>query len=347
VRLPSWLPKAGVATVLLLFVGGWLSTGLVLVPPGEAGIRLTFGAVGREALQPGLHACLPWPMGSITRVDTAVQRLEIGFRSLPQGNASELLWDALKTGGGALRRPEESLSLTGDEGAADLSLVVHFRPEDPVRYFTRTRNADQVLRGLVNSEAREVLATLPVEPLLTDSRAKVLARIREGVAAAADRLQLGVTIVGVHCREARPPTETVAAFRDVFSAGEDRLRVRNQAESYQNQALPRARADQVKRRSEAVGFAHEREERALGEATRFSLQAEAARQAPKVTALRLYLEAMERSLADKKKIIADPRANRGGYHHWLFAPGTPTPAAQPAPAPRPKLLPLPEPPVEE
>ncbi|MBW1862731.1 MAG: hypothetical protein JRJ02_10210 [Deltaproteobacteria bacterium] len=118
-----------------------------------------------------------------------------------------------------------------------------------------------------------------------------------------------------------PPLDAVPSFRDVFSAREDQGKVINQAKSYRNMMLPKARAEREKQLAEARGYEVEKEMKAEGDAQKFLLTSKAYRESPEITAYRLYIETMEKKLARKKKFIADPNANLGGYRLWLFAPG--------------------------
>ncbi|MGC4116494.1 MAG: SPFH domain-containing protein [Myxococcales bacterium] len=332
------LAGAGVVAV------AWVGTGLAPIGPDEVGLRLRFGARVGALLEPGLHVLLPWPFETIERVPRSMARLEVGFRSVAGAPSMELLWDGTKAGAGGVRVDDESLALTGDEAAIAFSFVIHYRPSDPVQFAVRSNGVDHVLRSLADAQVREVLASEPVDALLTADRAAFLERVRSGIDTAAQRLGLGVEVVSVLCRELHPPFDTVAAFRDAFSAREDQLKLLNQAESYQNESLPRSRAEQARRLSDARAYALERSTRAEGDARRFATQAEAARSSPELTRQRLFLETMETGLAGKRKIVASPKVNRGGYQLWLFAPDqAPTAANEPKPAPPPRPAPAPLP----
>ena len=57
----------------LIVLGCWVvSLGLVVVPPGEVGVRTNFGQVQNETLGPGLHWVTPF-MSQVTNMDTRVQ----------------------------------------------------------------------------------------------------------------------------------------------------------------------------------------------------------------------------------------------------------------------------------
>lgn len=345
-RVP-WRRLGGASLALLC--AAWLSTGLARIEPDTVGVRLRFGRRVAPELAPGLHLLRPWPLETLVRVPSTVSRLEVGFRSVAGAQTGELLWDGTRAGAGGVRMDDESLALTGDEAAVAFSFVVHYRPSDPVKYVIRANGVEQVLRSLADAQVREVLAAQPVDGLLAADRAAFLERVRRGIAAAADRLDLGVQIVSVLCRELHPPFDTVSAFRDAFSAREDQLKLLNQAESYQNEALPRSRGEQARRLSDAQAYALEKGARAEGDARRFAEVALAASRSPELTGYRLFLETVETGLAGKRKIVADPKVNRGGYHLWLFAPDrAPTPLGDAKPAPRPMPpAPQPLPPPEE
>ena len=51
-----------------------------------------------------------------------------------------------------------------------------------------------------------------------------------------------------------PPDAVIEGFRDVQRALADRDRLRNEAEAYRNDILPRARGDAVKIRQEAEAY---------------------------------------------------------------------------------------------
>ena len=67
--------KRYVALVLCLVVLAWLlSTSLVIVKAGEAGVVTQFGRVTGKEMNPGLNAKLPYPFQGITIFDTRVQK---------------------------------------------------------------------------------------------------------------------------------------------------------------------------------------------------------------------------------------------------------------------------------
>ena len=132
-----------------------------------------------------------------------------------------------------------------------------------------------------------------------------------------------------------PPAPVIDAFRDVQRALADRERLRNEAESYRNDIVPRARGDAVGIKQEAEAYRQEIIARAQGDADRFLSVYHAFKAAQDVTVQRLYLETMEEILKNSNKVIIDKSAQGGnGVLPYLPLPalgtGQGAPGASPA-----------------
>ena len=101
------------------------------------------------------------------------------------------------------------------------------------------------------------------------------------------------------------------AFKDVASAREDRERLRNEAEAYRNEVIPRARGEAERLVREAEGYKVERVNRAQGDAERFLSVLREYRAAKSVTEKRLYLETMEQILPDIQKFVVQSDGSGG------------------------------------
>ena len=314
----------GLACLLVLI---YLGSGIRTVRPDETGVRFRFGAIVDKQLYPGLHFSLPWPFEKIVKVNAKrVYRVEVGFRTDPALVLSDslLIWETKHLVKGYTKIFDESVGFVGDENLVDSSVVVHYRPLDAVVHLFKVNKIHEVIRGLAESFMKEALASEGSRLLMTDNRVHVLTRIKEMLSTEVDRLGLGVEVVAVFCHDLHPPLDAVSAYRDVFSAREDHARYINEAESYRNRELPRARAEAEKQRAAARAYEVEKKVKAEGDAQKFLLTAGAYQEAPDVTGYRLFLETVEQGLAGKKKYIANPRANLGGYRLWLFTPGAPS-----------------------
>ncbi len=108
-----------------------------------------------------------------------------------------------------------------------------------------------------------------------------------------------------------PPAEVIDSFRDVQAALADRARLRNEAESYRNDIIPRARGNAVRIKQEGEAYRLAIIARSTGDADRFVAVYHAFKVVPDVTTERLYLETMEEVLKNSSKVIIDKSA-RGG-----------------------------------
>jgi membrane protease subunit HflK len=325
-RVRTWFSRRRMVGMAVILVVLYLRSGITVVRPGEVGVHFRLGAIVNGHLDPGLHFALPRPFEKIVKVTAnQVYRVEVGFRTDPAfiSSTTALLWEAVHEVKGYQKKYEESVAVAGDESLVDISLVVHYRPTDAVVHLFRVNQIQEVMRGLVESYMREVLATEGSGLLMTDDRARVLGRLEEMIEHNVERLELGVEVLGVFCHDLHPPLDSVSAFRDVFSAREDKAKLINEAESFRNAALPKARADSETQLADAGAYEIEKKLRAEGDAEKFVLTAEAYQKAPDVTGYRLFLESVEAGLTKKKKYICNPKANLGGYRLWLFTPGAP------------------------
>ena len=144
-------------------------------------------------------------------------------------------------------------------------------------------------------------------------------------------MRLARAVAGVQLLESSPPPEVADAFRDVASAREDRNTFINEALAYQNEIVPVARGDAEKAIQAANTYRSEKIARANGEAARFASQQGAYAQAPDVTRVRLYLEAIEKVLPGARKFVLDSAVKMQTTDLWIpGASGTQTfPPQQP------------------
>lgn len=272
-----------------------------------------FGRVAKVE-PPGLHYLPPWPLGKVERVRTGlVRRLEVGFRTVlgkpvPFGMAYE--WNVRHTAGGYERRPEEALMLTGDENMLEVNFVVEWRVKDPVAFTTGISWPERVVRAVAESVVREVAARTSMEGVLTARRKEFEAEAKRILQAILDGMGAGVEVLAVALQDVHPPLEVVGAFREVASALEDRARAINEAEAFKNERLPKARGEAVKILTLAKGEAERMVEVAKGRADGFRWLLLGYRASPPAMRIRLRLEAFERALAGKRKVVVGTEGNK-------------------------------------
>ncbi|MBV9018700.1 MAG: FtsH protease activity modulator HflK [Alphaproteobacteria bacterium] len=282
----------GIAVVLIAIVVLWLASGFYRVLPDEEGIVLRFGAYNRTA-QPGLNYHLPTPIESVqTPSVTRVNRTEIGYRSG-------------ETRAGSRELPEEALMLTGDENIVDINFTVFWVIKDAKSYLFNIRNPEGTVKSAAESAMREIVGETPIAQALAEGRGKIETDTQHLLQRILDSYGAGIVITQLQLAKVDPPSPVIDAFRDVQRALADRERLRNEAEAYRNDIIPRARGDAVRVRQESEAYRAEIIARSQGDADRFTAVYRAFKVTQDVTLQRLYLETMEEILKNSNKIIID------------------------------------------
>jgi membrane protease subunit HflK len=268
-------------------VGLWALSGLYVVQPKEQAVVTTFGAFSRTA-QPGLRYHLPYPIEHAELVPvTSIQTLDIG------GSVSQPLSD-------------ERLMLTGDENIVDLSFTVQWKVSDAAKYVFNVRDPDTVIKDVAESAMREVVGRTALTPILTTGRGQVQDQTELLMQKILDRYDVGVSIQSVNIQAATTPAPVLEAYRDVQRAAQN-------AESAANNA--RGEAAQIKQA--ALGYREQVVREASGDSDRFNQVYAQYKLAPAVTRERLYIETMQRVLANSNKVIID---NKGATAPVILPP---------------------------
>ena len=203
--------------------------------------------------------------------------------------------------------PAESLMLTGDENIIDIDFAVFWRIRDAGAFLFNTRNPAYTVKSAAESVMREVIGRTPIQPALTDARAQIEVAVKNGVQAILDAYGSGVEITQIQLQKVDPPAAVIDSFRDVQRANTDAERMRNEAESYRNDIVPRARGDAAAIVAEADGARQASVAASTGQAQRFLSVLQAYNAAKDVTMQRLYLETMQEILTKTPAVIVDDR----------------------------------------
>ena len=280
----------------------WTLSGLYRVLPDEQGVVLRFGKFVNTT-QPGLNYHFPYPIETVlTPKVTKVNRIDIGFRSER---------DSGFTSGGVADVPEESLMLTGDENIVNIDFSVFWVIKDAGNFLFKIQDPQGTVKAAAETAMREVIAKSQLQPILTEGRAIIEAETEEIIQSILDEYNSGIQITQVQTQKADPPDQVIDAFRDVQAARADMERSKNEAEAYANDVIPRARGEAQKILQAAEAYKKEVVAKAEGEASRFvAIYTEYAK-AKEVTQERMYLETMEKVLADIDKVIIDKNSGSG------------------------------------
>ena len=309
--LPGGSTKGGKPLILGLIILAiiWAASGLYRVLPDEQGVVLRFGKYAKTT-QPGLNYHIPYPIETVlTPKVTKVNRMDVGFRSeRDTGFSSTAVADV----------PEESLMLTGDENIVNIDFSVFWVIKDAGKFLFKIQDPPATVKAAAETAMREVIAKSKLQSILTEGRSKIELETQDIAQGLLDEYESGIQITQVQTQKADPPDEVIDAFRDVQAARADMERSKNEAEAYANDGIPRARGEAAKILQEAEAYKKQVVAASEGEASRFlAIYTEYAK-AKVVTQERMYLETMEKVLADIDKVIIDRKA--GGVVPYLPLP---------------------------
>lgn len=279
----KWIWAAGI-----VLAGAYLTTGWVVVKPGEAVVVRRLGKALAAPWRSGPH--FGWPVGldRLTRVRTdEVRRLSIGRVGAP----------------GARDEPGAGEFLTGDLNIVRAEATVQYRVVDPLAFVTRADAVEPLLRRLAQAAMGRAFAGRGIDPILRDGRAQAALEAERELSRAVDRLSLGVSILGVSLTDARPPTEVAPEFASAQSAGSDRDRRVNEAETISATTRTAAAAQSKARLEQARAQAERTLTLARARAERFLVLLEQADKARSLTVRRLYLDAVRELLPKVRRML--------------------------------------------
>ncbi len=271
------LPNSGPILALAAIVGvGFLAyQSFYTIQPAERGVVQRFGAY-HSVTAPGPHFKIPF----IDTVETV---------NVDQVN----------------KFVHSAQMLTKDENIADVRVEVQFRIQDAPDYLFQDANPNGTIRGVVESSLREVIGKNNLDQVMTDNRIGIALDVQKGTQAMLDLYRTGLFVTNINIQGARPPEPVQDAFADAIKAREDKERLQNQAQTYANDVVPRARGNAARQVEDAKAYKTKVVAEAQGESERFLALLAEYQKAPGVTRERLYLETMQEVLQGSGKVLLD------------------------------------------
>lgn len=219
--------------------------------------------------------------------------------------------------------------LTKDENIVSVEVTVQYRIGDAKAYLFNVVSPINSLKQATESALRQVVGQSTLDDVLTSGRALIAGAIKDQIVSTLAVYKTGILVLDVAMQPAKAPDEVRAAFDDVIKAREEEVRSVNQAESYANDILPKAKGMAERMKKEALAYKQETQLLAEGHTERFNLILPQYQKAPEVTRTRLHLDAMTRILSSTTKMFVDGGSN----NNVLYLPidklmGLKTPAAK-------------------
>ncbi|MDF3033952.1 MAG: hypothetical protein K0R76_906 [Alphaproteobacteria bacterium] len=291
------VPKGSWKVIGLLASGAavlWLGTGLYRVQEGEVGVVLRFGEMVRTSL-PGLQYHLPAPFETVIVQKVAALNTIDGGMKVEKGGDSA----------------EATLILTGDENMVHTNYTVLWKIKDVSDYLFTARDPDETIRVAAESVVREVIGQTTARLALTEGRGQIEVQAQEILQKLLDQYKMGIQIVSIQLQNVAPPHQVVDAFNELQASLVKADQLRNEAEAYRNEIIPRAEGQAAQIANEATAYSQRKIAEAEGEAIRFTQVLKAFEAHPGITMKRYWLETMQAILSRTTKVIVDEKVGKG------------------------------------
>jgi modulator of FtsH protease HflK len=277
----------GLSSILILIAAVWVGSGLYRVDAQERAVILRFGKY-MQTTGPGYNWHLPWPIEQ-KRIVNVSQQSSV---------------------------TDDARMLTADTNLVEVKSAVQYTKPDPRKYLFEVNNVEETLVQVSESAMREAVGqasidkALAFDPSITDRAKKLLQKTL-------DNYDLGVNIISVQLNDVIVPEPVQDAQRDAIKADKDRQRYQQDAETYRNDVVPRARGAAAKNLLDAEAYRLQVLAIAQGETSRFDQVLNQYEHAPAVTRERMYLETMENVYKNSRKVIVDVK---GGNSNMFYLP---------------------------
>lgn len=282
----------GVAAVLAVVFLFWMGSGVFIVREGHQAVITHFGEY-KKTVGAGLNWRLPYP---IERHESVLVTL---IRSTDVGRDTVIKSTGLR----------ESAMLTEDENIVEIKFAVQYRLSDARAWLFASRNPEGSVIQAAETAVREVVGKMKMDTALAEERDQIAPRVRDLMQLILDRYKVGVEVVAINLQQGgvRPPEQVQAAFDDVLKAGQERERVKNEAQAYANDVIPRAVGAASRLKEEGDAYKAKIVAQAQGDAQRFTSLMVEYQKAPLVTRERLYIDAMQQVYSKVSKVLIDSR----------------------------------------
>ncbi len=269
------LPVILLALAMVVYA---LFTSAHKIEQAERGVVLTFGKYA-STMEPGLRFTWPKPVSEVYKVN--VENL--------------------------FSTDESGEMLTEDKNLVYLEFSIQYRikREDVKNYLFMLEDPHATVKHAAESAVRQVVGTNTMDHLLNESREIASRDIVDVLQIMMDSYKSGIQITNFNFKEVHPPSKVKDAFDDVVKAREDAKTYINEANKYRRQRVPLAEGNVLKIKQDAEAYKEATIAKAEGEAQKFNLIRQQYELAPDVTKERLYLETMEKVLANTSKVLID------------------------------------------
>src|SRR5271165_3318853 len=264
-------------SILVLIGAVWIGSGVYRVDQQERAVVLRFGKY-LQTTGPGYNWHLPWPIERRIIVNVSHQYSVVDDASM----------------------------LTADTNLVEVKSAVQYVQPDALKLLFKVRDVEDTLTQVSESAMREAVGQASLDKALAFD-VSITERAKFLLQRTLDNYNMGIRIISVTLGDVIVPEPVQDAQRDAIKADKDRQRYQQDAETYRNDVLPRARGAAAKEVLDAEAYRLQVLALAQGETSRFDQVLAQYEHAPAVTRERMYLETMENVYKNSRKVIVDTK----------------------------------------
>lgn len=259
---------------------------------------------------------LVWAVSGIYTVDEAEQGVILHFGQYDRTVGAGLGWvprgieKIIKVNTDEIQNaPISGVMLTKDINIVEVDVGIQYQIASPEDYLFKLGNVEQTLNQASESALRQVVGAINVDAILTTDKERIQDDLKVEIDEVLAQYKSGLSVRTVTLKRVRPPREVNEAFEEVNRAAQDAKREIQNAEAYQNEKLPLAKAEAEKMKQQADAYQATILAKANGEVARFKQLLPQYTAAPEVTRTRLYLETVEQVMSSTSKVMIDTNSS--------------------------------------
>ena len=259
---------------------------------------------------------------------------DIGGAALGNSSNGNLMWHSPKDL--AASKSDHAEFLTGDENLMRTLITAHFQITDPYVFYYRNSNSMEAIVHAIEATTREFFATQEMDELLSTKRSEiehflytdivnhlglverghhitmhpneqeteVMQNIDTGMGVVhAQSPPIGIKLISVNIVDVHPTQETLAAFREVTDAVQEKQTTILEAERAFTLLVPRAVGNAEIEVQRSLALSEGKKLQAEAEKSAFIAKVESVSRAPEVLKDLLWHETVERAYKDRQTFI--------------------------------------------
>ena len=275
----------------IVAIGGGVFDSWFILDKTERAAVEVFGKYSHEVGPGGLYWKMPF-ISTVRKVPTEMRhRWELGFRT---------------RGDSYIDVPNEATMLTKGGHLGSIYWIFQYTINDVYTWLYTVKNPEAVLDRLGQGSMRLISGQTLLDDFLTTQKIDIQEKNKKLFQDYCKNIGLNITINEVKLQDCGLPNKEVqAAYDDVMNAEKDKDAIRQKAQGYHNDVVPKASGKASQILNEAHSYYTKQVNGAKGEIALFMGVLEEYRKDPVTTEKKLWYEAMQAVLPEAKKTIIE------------------------------------------